>query len=206
MPAVVPAVVAVAMIPVAVVPVTFSPLPPSGANPFDEIDFGCISGGFPIGGGVGPTLDVGFFSGATGSPQTRELALSGHGTKPDIDVIPGQVDFGDVAEEREREVVNAVESTVAGTPPFVLPIGGFGAFPDAARPGVVWVGCAPVPALELLQDRIERQMESIGFPMEGRPFRPHFTLGRVRRDAKHAAIRPLGQRMDEVSYGTEFQV
>jgi RNA 2',3'-cyclic 3'-phosphodiesterase len=34
--------------------------------------------------------------------------------------------------------------------------------------------------LELLQDRIERGCEAIGFPPEGVPFQPHVTLGRVR--------------------------
>jgi RNA 2',3'-cyclic 3'-phosphodiesterase len=32
----------------------------------------------------------------------------------------------------------------------------------------------------LLQDRIERGSEAIGFPPEGTPFQPHVTLGRVR--------------------------
>lgn len=114
--------------------------------------------------------------------------------------------LGDVGAEREREIINSVESTVAGTPPFGLPIGGFGAFPNATRPRVVWVGCEQVPALELLQDRLERQMESIGFPVDGQPFRPHLTVGRVRRDAKHVDIRPLGPTMDGLSYGAEIDV
>jgi 2'-5' RNA ligase len=32
----------------------------------------------------------------------------------------------------------------------------------------------------LLQDRIERGGEQLGFPPEGRAFHPHLTLGRVR--------------------------
>ncbi|MGH2708898.1 MAG: 2'-5' RNA ligase family protein, partial [Actinomycetota bacterium] len=35
-------------------------------------------------------------------------------------------------------------------------------------------------ALELLQDRLERGCEAIGFPPEGAPFQPHITLGRVK--------------------------
>jgi 2'-5' RNA ligase len=45
---------------------------------------------------------------------------------------------------------------------------------------VLWLGLEGPPALELLQDRLERAGEAIGFPPEGRPFRPHVTLGRVR--------------------------
>jgi RNA 2',3'-cyclic 3'-phosphodiesterase len=45
---------------------------------------------------------------------------------------------------------------------------------------VLWVGIEAEPSLELLQDRIERGCEAIGFPPEGAPFQPHVTLGRVR--------------------------
>jgi 2'-5' RNA ligase len=55
-----------------------------------------------------------------------------------------------------------------------------GAFPTLRRPRIVWVGLDAPPALELLQDRLERRSEAIGFPPEGTPFRPHVTLGRVR--------------------------
>lgn len=114
--------------------------------------------------------------------------------------------LGDVETKRERDIIDAVESAVTNAPRFVLPIGGFGMFPNATRPRVVWVGCESVPGLELLQDRLERHMESVGFPIDGRPFRPHLTLGRVRRDTKHADVRPLGPKMDELSYGTEADV
>jgi RNA 2',3'-cyclic 3'-phosphodiesterase len=59
-------------------------------------------------------------------------------------------------------------------------LGELGAFPSRSRPRVLWVGVDAPPALELLQDRIERGCEAIGFPPEGAPFQPHITLGRVR--------------------------
>ncbi|HEU5039488.1 MAG TPA: RNA 2',3'-cyclic phosphodiesterase, partial [Gemmatimonadales bacterium] len=54
------------------------------------------------------------------------------------------------------------------------------AFPAPGRARVVWIGIEAPPALELLQDRLERRSEGIGFEPEGVPFRPHVTLGRVR--------------------------
>ena len=59
-------------------------------------------------------------------------------------------------------------------------LGELGAFPSRSRPRVLWVGVEAPPQLELLQDRIERGCEAIGFPPEGAPFQPHVTLGRVR--------------------------
>jgi 2'-5' RNA ligase len=44
-------------------------------------------------------------------------------------------------------------------------------------------GSAPAPALEILQHCVEREFAPLGFPTEGRPFRPHATLGRAARNA-----------------------
>jgi 2'-5' RNA ligase len=55
---------------------------------------------------------------------------------------------------------------------------------------VLWVGLEAPPALELLQDRLERQCEAIGFAPEGTPFRPHITLGRV-REGQRCSLRSV---------------
>lgn len=66
------------------VQVNFAPIPPSGNNPFEEIPFLCGQNSILF------TTN----SGTNGTLTTEELALAGNGTRPDIDVIPGQVDFG----------------------------------------------------------------------------------------------------------------
>jgi 2'-5' RNA ligase len=49
--------------------------------------------------------------------------------------------------------------------------------------------------VELLVDRVERACATLGFAVEGRPFRPHVTLGRVREGSTlpAAAVRLLEQ-------------
>lgn len=88
--------------------------------------------------------------------------------------------FGEVAPERLEVIEEAVRFAGQGTGPLALQLGGLDAFPSAARPRVLWIGIEGPPALELLQDRLERGVEAIGFPPEGVPFQPHVTLGRVR--------------------------
>ena len=92
--------------------------------------------------------------------------------------------LGNVEEAREPEIVDAVQDAVRGAKPFSLALDGFGAFPTPYRPRVLWVGCEAAPPLELLQDRVERVCADLGFPVEGRPFHPHLTIGRARRDAR----------------------
>ena len=114
--------------------------------------------------------------------------------------------LGELEAAREDEIAGGIAAAVGGAKPFPLPVGGFGAFPSAQRPRVVWAGLEPVPPLELLQHRVEQEMERLGFPTEGRPFHPHLTLGRVKRDARPAALGGLATDLDSLVYETEVSV
>jgi RNA 2',3'-cyclic 3'-phosphodiesterase len=88
--------------------------------------------------------------------------------------------FGEVGAERLDVIAEALRFAAEGAGPQPLALGELGAFPSRSRPRILWVGVQAPPSLELLQDRIERGFEAIGFPPEGTPFQPHVTLGRVR--------------------------
>jgi 2'-5' RNA ligase len=88
--------------------------------------------------------------------------------------------FGEVAPERLDVIAEALRFAAKGAEPLSLELGDLGAFPSRSRPRVLWVGVQAPAGLELLQDRIERGCEAIGFPPEGAPFQPHITLGRLR--------------------------
>jgi 2'-5' RNA ligase len=88
--------------------------------------------------------------------------------------------FGEVTAERLDVIIEALRFAANGAGALPLKLGPLGAFPSRSRPRILWVGIEAPPSLELLQDRIERGSEAIGFPPEGTPFQPHVTLGRVR--------------------------
>lgn len=113
--------------------------------------------------------------------------------------------LGDVPPARLPEVVGALERAAAGARPFPLAVGGFGAFPTGDRARVVWVGCEATPPLELLQDAVEREYAAIGFPVEGRPFRPHLTLGRARPQSR-SGVRGLAARLEALTFEDGFTV
>lgn len=88
--------------------------------------------------------------------------------------------LGDVDGERVGELTAALARVTAAHPAFDLDVGGFGAFPHRSRPRIIWAGVAPEPRLELLQHDVELACDALGFPLDGRPFRPQVTVGRVR--------------------------
>jgi len=65
---------------------------------------------------------------------------------------------------------------------------------------VLWAGVTPEPGLELLQHSVEQAFAPLGFPPEGRPFRPHVTLGRSTRNAKPRDFAGL----EEILGGIDF--
>jgi 2'-5' RNA ligase len=89
--------------------------------------------------------------------------------------------LGETGAEDVAEISSVLEGIARRHRPFPLLFQGTGAFPPGRRnPRVFWIGTVPVPALVLLQEEIEREMEKRGFEREQRPFHPHLTLGRVR--------------------------
>jgi 2'-5' RNA ligase len=91
---------------------------------------------------------------------------------------------------------------------FAIRLDGIGAFPSTRHPQTVWYGLGgDVAALSDLAKQIEAAMEPLGFGKEGRPYRPHLTLGRVRspRGVRELATE-LEKRAAEASSGIEWRV
>ena len=139
--------------------------------------------------------------------ETAPLREAGYPVKwVDADNIHMTVKFlGEVDGSRIDDVRAGLVKAVGDTKPFRLPMGQFGAFPSPRRPRVLWVGCENLPVLELLADAVEREMLQLDFEPEkgGHAFRPHLTIGRVRRDARPAALRGLAKRLEGLEFFEE---
>jgi len=85
--------------------------------------------------------------------------------------------LGEISDAQTRQVVEALALTGAFEP-FSVEVKGFGFFPQARRPCVLWAGLVAPPAIEELAARVESHMEKIGFQREDRAFTPHLTLAR----------------------------
>jgi 2'-5' RNA ligase len=92
--------------------------------------------------------------------------------------------LGEQPPEAVQPLVEALRGVAAVHGALALEIGGLGAFPSKRRPRVIWLGVAPDPKLELLHHDVEGACAALGYELEGRAFRPHLTLGRVREWAR----------------------
>lgn len=114
--------------------------------------------------------------------------------------------FGDQTDERVDELRPVLETVAARHRTVSMVLGGIGAFPNFRRARVVWLGVAQDPRLELLHHDVEVACEGLRFEVEGRPFRPHLTLARVRHPLVEERARALSREAKRIAYHTEFVV
>lgn len=108
--------------------------------------------------------------------------------------------IGDADDERAAALIAAADRAAARQRPIEITLAGVGAFPNFRRPRVVWLGVAAEPRLELLHHDVELAAADAGYEVEGRPFRPHVTLTRVRDALPVDRARALARAARAISY------
>jgi 2'-5' RNA ligase len=119
------------------------------------------------------------------------LTLKFLGEQPDAVVNPLETAMTEVGQSHAKPVLRLTE---------------LGAFPTLRRARVVWAGVEPEPRLELLHHDLEVACERVGFELDGRAFRPHLTLGRVRRPLGAERARVLERMARKLPVAGECQI
>ena len=108
--------------------------------------------------------------------------------------------LGNIDISQVNSIEKAMELVSGETAPFQLKTGALGAFPNLRRVQVVWIGLTGgVDRLQVLQQALDSSLARIGFGLETRPFNPHLTLARVRREASLAERQTLGELLARTS-------
>lgn len=88
--------------------------------------------------------------------------------------------LGDVRPEKIDVVSEAIQRVADTHSPFSIKFGGIGAFPNLARPRVIWVGVKDGASIvSQLAKTVNLELAHLGFLTDNR-FHPHLTLARVR--------------------------
>ncbi|HUW61834.1 MAG TPA: RNA 2',3'-cyclic phosphodiesterase [Candidatus Bathyarchaeia archaeon] len=115
-------------------------------------------------------------------------------------VKPGNIHLtlrflGEIDADQAAGLVDMLEIEYASIRPFVLQVCGVGAFPNARRPSVLWVGCEPAEGpLERVQQAAETAARAVGLAPAAKGFRAHLTVGRV-KDWRAAG--PVADALDQ---------
>ena len=103
--------------------------------------------------------------------------------------------LGDVSEKNIPMIQAILKNEANSHNIFEISVGGFGVFPNAARPRVLWVGVEAPDELINLQRRIDLETARLGYAPDQRAFSPHLTFGRVSRNATPKQVRKVSDML-----------
>jgi RNA 2',3'-cyclic 3'-phosphodiesterase len=91
--------------------------------------------------------------------------------------------LGDVDVDRLPGIGEAIRGVGRRCHPIKCALGPIGAFPKLTHARVLWVGLSgDLSGLNELHRAVETGVSGVGFAPERRPFKPHLTLARARRE------------------------
>lgn len=114
--------------------------------------------------------------------------------------------LGAQPEDRVGPLGDAMSQVASKHRAFRMRVAEIGAFPSFRRARVVWMGVDRDPRLELLHHDVELACDQLGFELEGRPFRPHLTLARVKDRIDIEELRRLSRAGRTVDFEAETVV
>lgn len=90
--------------------------------------------------------------------------------------------FGAISADDADRALDALRPVIGAYPPMTLRLRGLGSFPSLSHPRVLWCGVDDDGgALSACVRACAEALQTAGFPVEDRPYRPHCTLGRPRQ-------------------------
>ncbi len=92
--------------------------------------------------------------------------------------------LGDVPDTETPDICRIVDEVAANFEPFEITCRRAGAFPNVRDPKTLWIGIEDgAEELQRLQAEIDDALKAeLGYGKEQRAFRPHLTIGRVKRE------------------------
>ncbi len=134
----------------------------------------------------------------------KELADVDRGVRPvRVEQLHLTLRFlGDTDEGRVDDLVSLMTRSVDGVEPFSISFDGVGAFPNAGRPRVVWIGLSGAEPLVGIARRLEEGVVDLGWRPEKRGFRPHATVARIKHVRRLGRLSSLLDRWRDASFGS----
>jgi 2'-5' RNA ligase len=108
--------------------------------------------------------------------------------------------IGEVATEKVEQIKKELEG-VRSAAAVEMNFRGVGFFPNAKHPRVFWAGIEATANLAEMAGEIEKRLERLGIPREGRAFRPHLTLARFKSEEGLPKLREAIEKAGAMEFG-----
>ena len=101
--------------------------------------------------------------------------------------------IGETKQEKIEEITKVLSQSLAHQAPFSLEIGVLGMYPNNTNPRVIWLGVTGGEPLIAMHNILDQNLARLGIQREGRPFSPHLTIARLRRNTDAASSKTIGR-------------
>jgi len=113
--------------------------------------------------------------------------------------------LGDIDSHELQNLTEAVEKTAQQFSNFKLRISQTGVFPSKRNARILWLGVeVEHESLQKINDILEAECEQKGFVKEGRKFKGHLTIGRLREPNKSKEL--IDRHLNKTFAAVEFEV
>ena len=113
--------------------------------------------------------------------------------------------LGWIGEEKIDIVSSCLEQGIQTITPFTIRLGKLGVFPNTLQPRIVWLGIkGDQPALVRLRRLVAENLITAGFSDEKRPWNPHLTIGRMKKESSFRSKKELGRQLQKLEL-SEFE-
>lgn len=90
--------------------------------------------------------------------------------------------IGDTTDNKIETIIGAMEQSAAAVIPFSLKFHGSGVFPSSEKARIIWIGVSSgADQLSSISSKLDTEMQNIGIMPENRKYKPHLTIGRLRK-------------------------
>jgi 2'-5' RNA ligase len=106
--------------------------------------------------------------------------------------------LGDTEEKRIKDINSMLKHKCEGAGSVELFIKGSGVFRNVNDPRIIWIGIEPSEKLLNLNSNIMKGLTELGIKIENRPFKPHLTIGRIKRLKDKVTLEALTDKYQQL--------
>lgn len=105
--------------------------------------------------------------------------------------------LGEIDQQSISVIAEGIIAATKNQRQIQLRLSELGCFPNPSNPRVLWLGVkGDTQMLTQLQSRIDRELHQRGFNKEPRPYHPHLTLGRLRKDVPKVEYQQVAKLLE----------